>query len=439
MKHEKCDIAIIGSGFGGLSAGAILSRAGYNVIVMERLPFLGGRCSNLDYKGFRLSTGAVWVMEGVIKDIFGEAGAPYELRCPKQQNLYRVRGKDFEMPDKGGLRFMLERASLKDGEVDKVMDAIRKGMTWQSPSSIVTFKDWLNQYTSNPAIHGVFQAMVSMSVGINIWEMPAREYFDFLKAITTLKIYGYSPGGLGKLMESLVNVIRQRGGKVWSRCQATRIVVKDGVLKGVVARKLDEEIKISAKVVLSNAGPRHTLALAGKENFDIAHVRQVETLSRSGPQISILIASDRPLVPYEGNVFLTESRRVNVFTPVGTVCPEMAPKGVYALDVGAFLGSSWPPYDLKKEIELAFMDIRDHIPGFTQHGRVVHVGCFHSDWPLSRSWAGYDLPSPTSIENLYDVGDGAKPAGCWGTYGAGWSAKRVVADIKKRLKPGEGS
>jgi hypothetical protein len=117
----------------------------------------------------------------------------------------------------------------------------------------------------------------------------------------------------------------------------------------------------------------------------------------------------------------------------------MAPRGQYLLDAGAFFPNSMPPYNFKREIELALADIREHVPDVEKYGKLVHVGCYHGDWPLSRSWAGYNLPSRTSIENLYDVGDGAKPAGCWGTHGAGWSAKRVVADIKARLKPGEGS
>ena len=439
MKREKCDVAIIGAGFGGLTAAGLLSKAGYNVIVAEKLPFLGGRCSTVEYKGYKFSTGAVWVMEGVIKDIWEEAGAPWELRCPEHQNYYRVHGKDYEMPEKGGLRTMVEYAARSDREVDDVMNAFRRAMAWQDPTPAITFSQWLSQYTTNPAIHGIFQSMVTMSIGIKIDEMPAQEYFDFLRAIGWLKRYGYAPEGLIRLMESLAKTIEKHGSKVLTRCKAQSILVKDRAAKGIIVERGDQTIQIDAKAVISNAGPRATIALAGKEHFDLSHVVQTDSFSRSGPQISILIASDRPLFPYEGNLFFTEARRLFCFTPVGYVCPEMAPKGKYLLDAGGFFTSSLPPYDLKKEIELTLLDIQEQLPGFDKYGHLVHVGCYHGDWPLSRSWAGYNLPSKTSVENLYDAGDGAKPAGCWGTYGAGWSAKRVVADIKKRLKPGEGS
>ena len=39
--------------------GAKLAGAGYYVEIFERLPFTGGRFTNLPYKGFKLSTGAL--------------------------------------------------------------------------------------------------------------------------------------------------------------------------------------------------------------------------------------------------------------------------------------------------------------------------------------------------------------------------------------------
>lgn len=50
---------MIGSGIGGLLTSAFLARSGYEVTVLEKAPpYIGGRFTNLDYKGFGLSTGA---------------------------------------------------------------------------------------------------------------------------------------------------------------------------------------------------------------------------------------------------------------------------------------------------------------------------------------------------------------------------------------------
>jgi phytoene dehydrogenase-like protein len=52
------DIVIIGAGIGGLLVAAKLSHE-FDVEVYERLPIIGGRFTNLPYKGFQLTSGAL--------------------------------------------------------------------------------------------------------------------------------------------------------------------------------------------------------------------------------------------------------------------------------------------------------------------------------------------------------------------------------------------
>ena len=50
---EKPSVAIIGAGFGGLSAAMLLSEKGYHVHVFDRLQTVGGRGSSKTQKGHR--------------------------------------------------------------------------------------------------------------------------------------------------------------------------------------------------------------------------------------------------------------------------------------------------------------------------------------------------------------------------------------------------
>ena len=50
MKRDY-DVVIIGAGMGGMAAAALLTHEGYKPLVVERLPFIGGRCSSFEYKG----------------------------------------------------------------------------------------------------------------------------------------------------------------------------------------------------------------------------------------------------------------------------------------------------------------------------------------------------------------------------------------------------
>ena len=55
---SKYDIIIIGSGLGGLECGAILSKEGYNVCVLEKNELFGGCFQTYRRKGHLLDTGS---------------------------------------------------------------------------------------------------------------------------------------------------------------------------------------------------------------------------------------------------------------------------------------------------------------------------------------------------------------------------------------------
>ena len=54
------DIAIIGSGFSGLSAAAVLSQKGHSVTVYEKNNELGGRARKFKAKGYTFDMGPSW-------------------------------------------------------------------------------------------------------------------------------------------------------------------------------------------------------------------------------------------------------------------------------------------------------------------------------------------------------------------------------------------
>jgi len=432
MKQVAYDVAVIGSGAAGLTAAALLSQRGYRVLVAEKLPFIGGRCATLEYQGFKLPTGVIWVTREVHGEVCREVGAEFELRPAEPQYVLRVEGRDYEMPPSGIFRAMVSRLARDEAEAGRVMEAFKRALTWAEPSRSLSLKDWLLQYTDNPDVLGVFNFFVVMDTGLNFFELPAGEFFRFIRETSWVKTGGFLPQGGGSFTSALAGAIKRNGGEVWTRCRAERILVEGGRVKGVVVRKEGESVEVRCRAVVSNAGPRATVELAGRENFDPGYLEDVARIKGS-PQIIIFIASDRPLVEWRGMVALPRFRRAFVLIPISNICPEMAPPGKHLLEVACCLTRSDPPYDLRSEIDLSLLDLRENIPGF-EEARILRVNCYYGDWPLMRTWAGFSLPIQTPVEGLYSCGDACAPSGWWGSAAAVKSGRMVADDIAGRYR-----
>ena len=64
-------IAVIGAGFGGMSAAAYLAKAGHEVHVIEKNSLPGGRAQVLKKDGFVFDMGPSWyMMPDVFEDFF---------------------------------------------------------------------------------------------------------------------------------------------------------------------------------------------------------------------------------------------------------------------------------------------------------------------------------------------------------------------------------
>jgi len=446
------DVIVIGSGFGGITAAALLAHGGYKTLVVEKYERLGGRFSTIEYKGFKLPTGAIGVETGgTVEQVFREVGVPFEV-TPVPQLYYWIEGKVYEMPGRGGVRALLDILAKTEGERakivgrivkevagEKIMGFFKRGLSEEEGlGEALSFRDWLKRYTDNERVLDVFRCVIFAMFCVSDSEMPAKEFFRFVSkgGGGGYRVYGHANGGNLSMMEALAQAIRAKGGEVWTSAEAKQIMVKDGSAKGVIVGRNNSDLELEVQVVISDTGPKKTVELAGRQNFDTAYLKDVDGL-RSCPIVTFAVGADRPFIDVPGMVNVVGGRSLYQFAPVTNVCPGVAPPGKHMLITFGGPPSSLNPMNARIEVEKHLLDLKEVLPGFDSYAEILRSDSRNIDdeWPAYLSWPGRDLPQKTPIHHLYNVGDATKPSGKAGLPACAETGIWMAHEVKKTIKP----
>ncbi len=282
MSQKK--VVIIGAGFGGLSAAALLAHKGFDVLVLEKNDQSGGRASVYREKGFTFDMGPSWyLMPDVFEKFFAEFGKkPTDFfKLQRLDPAYRIfHGKnDFVDLSADLEKNMAVFEALEPGAAA----ALTRYLAQSKYQYDVSMKDFLyKEYTSLMDFFN--RRMIVEGRKLHVFESLdayTRRYFksDKLRKIleysmvflggapkNTPAIYSlmshidfnlgvwYPTGGIGAVVRGLEDLARSYGARFEFNSPVEKIVVSDTQAKGVVVNGK----VIEADIVISGADYHHT-------------------------------------------------------------------------------------------------------------------------------------------------------------------------------------
>ncbi|MGB3905178.1 MAG: FAD-dependent oxidoreductase [Anaerolineae bacterium] len=393
------DLVIIGSGIGGLMTAAALARDGRRLGVFEKLSFVGGRYTEIDYSGYAVTTGA-WTSLGPrsnIGEFLVEVGAEVEYLSLRDKGC----NQQFTIRFKDGREFPSLQAMLQREDWRAFVRALARGrkLDLQEAST----RDYIEEHVRNPDLMGAVNAIAATASGVDIDHFPASEYIVVTRDTAKAGLdFAVTVGGVRTLIEALEGVITSHGGQIFAQTEVSRILLDRGAATGIALQNGDQ---IKADTVIHNGGIGRFAKLAGPENLPPEYLARVAKLVPVDCA-AIILGTTEPLLT-EAPILMTPGtdRVVGIFAPT-FLDPSVAPEGKHMYDVFLPLYSD----DRTKELELAMGDLRALFPNLDDVLDVVVPMFFTGAWTGPESGqtfgqvGGQRLDPKSPVSNLYLVG-----------------------------------
>ena len=416
---------IAGGGLGGLLCAALLSKDNQSIYLAERLPFLGGRFTAIDYEGFQISTGAVHMIPHGKRGPLGQILLE-ELNLPIQiieneffTSWYWSQKKDLiQHKNFWGIFKALTRYQQRWFVLRKLLLKARKSDQFSN-----TFHEFLEDETNDPEIFQFFNAITGFALSLDISEIPTAEMFRFLKRLYERGRPGVPQGGCKAVINALVQFSEKNNASLNRNTELIKLELDGSEISSAVCvdKRNDEEFEVLANQYILNLGHPQINTILERSNLPF---RLPSTPVACGG--GFIFHADKSILKHSTIAqFPTLDHVKGAVEP--TLCSSgLAPNGKTMFITHQIFHSD----NIVKETREAREEVFQIFPNLKEENEIC-VHTFHKAWPVNFALQGHDLPNKSNeISNLYFVGDGFKGKAGWiMTEGVAYGVKQTVINI----------
>lgn len=314
---SKYDIAIVGSGLGGLVCGYVLAKNGFKIIILEKNSQIGGCLQTFKRNGVKFDTGMHYIgsmEEGQILHRFWKY-----LDLLNNVPLQRLNQDAFDVIDLNGVKYkyasgfenfqetLSAQFPKNHCDIEEYVRRVREIAAssplynlrkinlnvFIEPDYIKTsINDFIGSITANPTLQNVLAGNLPLYAGVkNVTPTYIHALITNFYIQSAYRIIG----GSDQIAKSLVKSIKQFGGEVFTNAEVDNFLCNDTCMTAV---QLTNGEVIEAKNFVSNIHPQVAVSKIDSSLLRRAYRERIGNLQNTISNFTVYIKFKENTTPY---------------------------------------------------------------------------------------------------------------------------------------------
>jgi len=287
--HTEVDVAVIGSGIGGLSAAALLAHRGYSVTLCESHTTPGGAAHGFERDGFHFESGpsfftglSVEQSTNPLRLVLDQIGEQVEAVSYDHWNFHFPEGLFISSTDEKRYHEQLAKYASEKG-MQEWRRLEERMIRPPKPEDIhKPFASLVDQELSDPFLRNLCDFDAFSLSGMDAAGTPLAEMHFMFRERFKASV-DYPIGGSQAVVNALVRGLRKQGGKLVLGAHVDSVIVEAGRAVGIKLRR-GGTVR-ARRAVISNAAVWNTMSLLPRGAVPDAY--RIESMS--APQAESIV------------------------------------------------------------------------------------------------------------------------------------------------------